>query len=190
MLNHLIWFLELAIDEDQDEQCYYSPGASFFIQGVIALRVKIMVVGEARWEQSMEHYRAFSAIDMQLLHNLGAILHHWIITGPATCVGNRGLKEYVLIRPRTTMGKSVNVTTLFAEWLKEVKIDLTTHSRRAGDTVPPRTSKLPSVFHCTKFGRGNTGNVNDHQASQNEPRQGRTVAISALDRNGGESNSA
>jgi hypothetical protein len=37
MLNHLIWFLELAVDEDQDEQCHYSSGWSFFIQGFIAL---------------------------------------------------------------------------------------------------------------------------------------------------------
>jgi hypothetical protein len=52
MLNHLIWFLESAVDEDQDEQCNYSPGVSFFIQGIIALREQIMIGGEARWQQT------------------------------------------------------------------------------------------------------------------------------------------
>jgi hypothetical protein len=137
MLNHLIWFLESAVDEDQDEQCHYSSGASFFIQGAISMREKITVVGDARWEQSTEHCRAFSSIAMQLLHDLGANFHLWIIIGPATCVGNRGLKEYVLIRPMTTMRKAVNVTILYAEWLKEVKNYLTTHLRRVGDTTPP-----------------------------------------------------
>jgi hypothetical protein len=109
MLNHLIWFLESAVDEDQDEQCHYSPGASFFIQGVIALQEQIMVLGDARWEQSTEHCRVFSTNAMQLLHDLGEIFHRWIIMAPPTCVGNRGLKEYVLIRPTMTMGKVVNV---------------------------------------------------------------------------------
>jgi hypothetical protein len=64
MLNHLIWFLESAVGEDQDEQSHYSPGSSFFIQGAIALREQTTVVGDARWEQSMEHCRAFSSITM------------------------------------------------------------------------------------------------------------------------------
>jgi hypothetical protein len=38
MFNHLIWFLESAVDEDQDEQCHYSPGSSCFKQGCIDLR--------------------------------------------------------------------------------------------------------------------------------------------------------
>jgi hypothetical protein len=29
MINHLIWFMESAVDEDQDEQCHYSPGCTF-----------------------------------------------------------------------------------------------------------------------------------------------------------------
>jgi hypothetical protein len=44
------------------------------------------------------------------------------------CIGNRGNNEYILVRPTTTMGKVVNVTTLYDEWLKEVKIDLMPHS--------------------------------------------------------------
>jgi hypothetical protein len=92
MLNHLIWFLESAVDEYQDEQCHYSPGSSFFVQGVIALREQIMVVGEVRWEQSTEHCRAFSAIAMQFLHDLGAFFYRWIIMSLTTCVGNRDLK--------------------------------------------------------------------------------------------------
>jgi hypothetical protein len=82
MFNHLIWFLESAVDEDQDKQCHYSPGASFFIQGIIALREQIIVVGDARWEQTTYHCCALSTITMQLLHNLGAIFHLWIITPP------------------------------------------------------------------------------------------------------------
>jgi hypothetical protein len=38
----------------------------------------------------------------------------------------------------------VNVTTLYAEWLKEVNIDLTTHSRRTGDTSPHILLKFPA----------------------------------------------
>jgi hypothetical protein len=33
MLSHLIWFLESAVDEDQDEQCHYSPIASHLHKG-------------------------------------------------------------------------------------------------------------------------------------------------------------
>jgi hypothetical protein len=73
---------------------------------------------------------------MQLLHDSGAIFHRWTIMPPRTCIGNRGIKEYVLIRPTTTMGKIVNVTTLYAKWLKEVNIDLKTHSRWAGNAAP------------------------------------------------------
>jgi hypothetical protein len=96
--------------------------------------------------------------------------------GLVTCVGNRDLKEYVLIRPETKMGNAVNVTTLYAEWLKEAKIDLTTHSRRAGDTVPPVLLYSPAHFIAPKLGQQNTINVTDHQASRNEPCQGRTGA--------------
>jgi hypothetical protein len=98
---------------------------------------------------------------MQLRHDLGALFYRWIIMGPATCVGNRVLKEYVLIRPTTTMGTSVNITTLYAEWMKEVKIDLTTHSRRAGDTVPPALQNFPAYLITPKLGRGNTSSVTD-----------------------------
>jgi hypothetical protein len=52
MLNRLIWFLEFVVNEDQDIQCHYSPGSSLFILGIISLREKIMVVGDAWWEQS------------------------------------------------------------------------------------------------------------------------------------------
>jgi hypothetical protein len=138
--------MELAFDEDQYDQCNYSPGSSFFIQGVIDLREQITVVGDARWEQSTEHCRAFSTIVMQLLHDLGALFYRWIIMGLVMCVCNRGLQEYVLIRPATIMGKLVNVTTLYAKWLKEVKIDLTTHSRWASN-IPPHTYKFPSAHH-------------------------------------------
>jgi hypothetical protein len=127
MLNHLICFMESAVNEDQDKQCHYSPVSSFFIRGVIALREQSTVVGDARWEQSTEHSHAFSAIAIQLLHDLGALFYHWIIMGPATSVGNWGLKVYVLIWPITTMQKSVNNTTLYAEWLKDFKIYLRTH---------------------------------------------------------------
>jgi hypothetical protein len=174
MLNHLIWFLESAVDEDKGEQCQYSPGSSFFIQGIIALREQIKVVGDAWWKQSTERCRAFSAVAMQLLHNLGALFYRWIVMVPVTCVGNRGLKEYVLIRPTTMMGKTVNVTTLYVEWMKEVKIDLRIHSRRYGDTFPPILQNFPAHLIAPKLGRGNTSNVTDRQASRNEPRQGRT----------------
>jgi hypothetical protein len=125
MLNHLICFLELAVDGDQDEQCHYSPDSSLFIQGVTPLREKITLVGDTMWEQSTEHCSAFSAIAVQLLHDLGAIFYQWIIMCPVTCVVNQDLKEYVLILPTIMMGKSVNITTLYTEWLKEVKHDLT-----------------------------------------------------------------
>jgi hypothetical protein len=108
---------------------------------------------------------------MQLIHD-----YRWIIIVPATCVGNRGQKEYVLIRPTTTMGKAVNVTTLYAEWLKEVKIDLTTYSRQAGDMVPPVLQNFPAHLIAPKLGWGNTSNVIDRQTSWKEPHQGRTGA--------------
>jgi hypothetical protein len=112
MRNHLIWFLESAVDKDEDKQCHYSPGASFFIQGIIALWEQIIVVGDSRWEQTPEHCRALSAITIQLFHDFGGIFHHWIMMPPPMCIGNRGNNEYILVRPTTMMGKFVNVTTL------------------------------------------------------------------------------
>jgi hypothetical protein len=190
MLNRLIWFLELAVDDDQDEQCHYSPGSSCFVQGVISLQEQITVVGDAMWEQSTEHCCAFSVISMQLLHNLGALFYRWVIMSPAMCVGSWGLKEYVLIWPTTTMGKSVNVTTLYAERLKEVKNDMTTHLRWADNTVLPVLLNFPAHLISPKLGRGNTSNVTDRQASRKKPRQGHTGVGSSLDRNGGESTRA
>jgi hypothetical protein len=73
MPNHLVWFLELSVDEDQDEQCHCTPGSSLFTQGVISVREQITLLGGVRWEQTMEHCRAFSTITMKLLHDLGAI---------------------------------------------------------------------------------------------------------------------
>jgi hypothetical protein len=108
--------------------------------------------------------------------------------GPPTCVGNRGIKEYVLIRPTTTMGKVINVTTLYYEWLKEVKIDLTTHSRQAGETAPPVLLNFPARLIAQKFGRGNIGSANDCHTTRNETHQGQTCMGSALDRKEGESN--
>jgi hypothetical protein len=29
MINHLIWFLESSVEEDQDEHCHYSPEHPF-----------------------------------------------------------------------------------------------------------------------------------------------------------------
>jgi hypothetical protein len=54
------------------------------------------------------------------------------------------------------MGKVVNITTLYDEWLKEVKIDLTTHSRQAGDSVPPVLLNFPAYLIAPKLGWGNT----------------------------------
>jgi hypothetical protein len=82
MLNHLILFLDSAVDKAQDEQCHYSPGAFFFTQGDIVLREQIKVVGDAMWEQTTEHCHAFSAITMQLLHDLGGIFRRWILIPP------------------------------------------------------------------------------------------------------------
>jgi hypothetical protein len=81
LINHLVWFLESAVEEDQDKQCHYSPGASIFRQGVISPE-QITVVGDAMWEQTSEHCRAFSAINMQLLHGLCAIFLRWIMMAP------------------------------------------------------------------------------------------------------------
>jgi hypothetical protein len=41
MLNHLVCFLESAVDKDKDEQCHYSPGSSFLY------KASSTVVGEA-----------------------------------------------------------------------------------------------------------------------------------------------
>jgi hypothetical protein len=90
---------------------------SLFTQQVTALREQITVVGDTRWEKTTEHCRAFSAFAMQLLHDLGGIFRRWILMGTPTCVGNRGSNEYVLVRPTTTMGKVINVTTLNKEWM-------------------------------------------------------------------------
>jgi hypothetical protein len=55
MLNHLVWFFEFTIEEEQDLQCHYAPGSSFFIRGIIALMKKIIVVGDARWEHTTKN---------------------------------------------------------------------------------------------------------------------------------------
>jgi hypothetical protein len=88
MINHLVWFLESAVDEDQEEQCHYTPRLYLFTQVVTALWEQISIVGGTRLEQTMEHCRAFSAIAMQLLHDLGVIFLRWIMMGPKTCIGN------------------------------------------------------------------------------------------------------
>jgi hypothetical protein len=44
--------------------------------------------------------------------------------GPPICVINRGSNGYILVRPIMTMGKIIKVTTLYEEWLKEVKVCL------------------------------------------------------------------
>jgi hypothetical protein len=82
MFNHLIWFLESDMDEYQDKKCHYSPGAYIFTREVISLREEVTVVGNMRWEQTTEHYRAFSAIAMQLLHDVGVIFLRWIMIPP------------------------------------------------------------------------------------------------------------
>jgi hypothetical protein len=41
------------------------------------------------------------------------------------------------------MGEQVNVVIHYEQWLKEVKTDLTPHSRREGDTAPFGAVKLP-----------------------------------------------
>jgi hypothetical protein len=176
MINHLIWFLESAVDEDRDKRCHYSLGISIFTQGVIALREPITVVGVVRWEQTTEHCRAFSAITMQLLHDLGGILHRWILMPPVTCVSNCGSNEYVLVRPMTTMGKVANVITIYEEWLKESKVDLTTHLRRAGDTVPPILLNFPAHLLAHKLARGDDGGSNEQHTTRNDTRQGRAAA--------------
>jgi hypothetical protein len=84
------------------------------------------------------------------------------------------------------MGKVVNVTTLHDEWLKEVKIDLITHSRWTGDTVPPVLLNFPAHGIAPKLARGHNGGSNNCQTTRNEMRQGRSGAGSAQDRNGGE----
>jgi hypothetical protein len=42
---------------------------------------------------------------------------------------------------------------LYEEWMKEVKVDLTTHSRRADDTVPPVLLNFPAHSLAPKLVR-------------------------------------
>jgi hypothetical protein len=64
---------ESAIDKEQDLQCNYAPGSSSFIRGIITHMEQPTAVGDSRCEQTTENCRDFSAIAMQLLHDLGAI---------------------------------------------------------------------------------------------------------------------
>jgi hypothetical protein len=66
------------------------------------------------------------------------------------------------------MGKVVNVTKLYEEWLKEVKVDLTTHSRRAGDMVPPVLLNLSARILAPKLSQGNGGGSNERQTPRNK----------------------
>jgi hypothetical protein len=87
-----------------------------------------------------------------------------------------------------TMMKVVNITTLYDEWLKEVKIDLTTHSRWASDTASSVLLNFPAHLISPKLIWGDTGSANARQTTWNDTRQGQTGVGSALGRNGGESN--
>jgi hypothetical protein len=60
----------------------------------------------------MEHCHYFSAITMQLLHDMGAIFLSLIMMGPQIRVSNCGRKEYILVRPTTSIG-GVNMVTLY-----------------------------------------------------------------------------
>jgi hypothetical protein len=168
--------------EDHGEQCHYSPSASIFTHGVIALRQQITVVGDTRWEQTTYHCHTFSDIAIQLLHDLGAIFHPWILMPPPRAQA----MVAALFRPTPTMGKVVNVTTIYEEWLKEVKVDLTTNSRRAGDTVPSVLLNFPVHILAPKIGRGNICGTNERHTTRNDTRQGRASAQTVLDRTGGE----
>jgi hypothetical protein len=50
MINPLVWFLESAVKETKTSNAISPRGASFFIQGIIALQEQIIVVGNARWK--------------------------------------------------------------------------------------------------------------------------------------------
>jgi hypothetical protein len=50
MINPLVWFLESAVKEIKTSNAISPRGASFFIQGIIALQEQIIVVGNARWK--------------------------------------------------------------------------------------------------------------------------------------------
>jgi hypothetical protein len=134
----------------------------------------------------MEHCRAFSAIDMQLLHDLEAIFLRWIVMGPQTCVNNGGSKEYVLVHPTTSMGGGGKVVTHYEQWIKEVKSDLTTRSQRAGDTVPQVMMNFPAHLLAPKVARGNGGSTNEQQTTHNDARQGWASTGTSSDRAGGE----
>jgi hypothetical protein len=182
MLNHLIWFLESAVDEDQDEQCHYSPGSSFLIQCIITLQEQTTVVVDARWGQSKEHCRAFRHRDAAA-SRLGSTFLSLDHNGPCDVRRQPG--------PQILCADMANDNDVKCserhDIVRGVNIDLMNHSRWAGDTVPSVLKNFSAHPIDPKLGRGNTSNITDCQASRKEPCQGGTWAGLALDRNGGES---
>jgi hypothetical protein len=85
------------------------------------------------------------------------------------------------------MGKVVNVITIYDEWLKEVNVDLTTHSRWVGDMVPPVLLNFPAHLLAPKLAQGSDGSTNGRQAARNNTHQGGATAETVSDRAGGES---
>jgi hypothetical protein len=63
------------------------------------------------------------------------------------------------------------MTTLYEEWLKEVKVDLMTHSRWAGDMVQPVLLNFPAHLLAPQLARGGGGG-NERQTTRNDTRQG------------------
>jgi hypothetical protein len=85
------------------------------------------------------------------------------------------------------MGKVLNMIILYDEWLKEVMVNLTAHSHRAGDTVPPVLVNFPTHLLAPKLAWVNGGNTNERQISWNDTHQGQASAGTVLDRARGES---
>jgi hypothetical protein len=102
MINHLIWFFQIAVNKERDLGCHCALGSSFFVQGIITLRKPIILVGNTRWEQTTEHCRSFLVITMQLLHEVRAIVLWWIMMGPQTCIGTCSKNEHDIISPTNT----------------------------------------------------------------------------------------
>jgi hypothetical protein len=73
------------------------------------------------------------------------------------------------------MGKFDNVTTLYNKWLKEVKINLMTHSRRV--------LNFSANLIAPKLARGHNGGSKYRKTTRNETRQGQAVMGSTVDRN-------
>jgi hypothetical protein len=153
MLNHLIWFLESAVDEDQGEQCQYSPGSSFYTRHHRPARTnqggrRRMVETEYRTLSCLLRHRDAAASQLgstflSLDHNFPCDVRRQpgpkiIRADPANDNDGKNSECHHLVR-----GVAERSQNRSDDPLKTVRRHVPTH-----------TAKLPSAPHCPKTWMG------------------------------------